>query len=148
VRHNWRFKLDDDANCDSVVVSIIALSLSKNTFASNQGERYLNKKITQNNRLVGFLICQVVIDEATLFNIAIHPDARKQGFASSLLTELIIELEHKNIHTLWLEVRASNRAAITLYEHMGFNEITIRKNYYPTAQGREDAIIMAYTISL
>jgi len=121
---------------------------SKETFTSNQGERYLNKKIMQNNRLVGFLICQVVIDEATLFNIAIHPDAQKQGLASFLLAELITELEHKNIHTLWLEVRASNQAAIALYQHLGFNEITVRKNYYPTAQGREDAIIMAYTISL
>ncbi|WP_392562062.1 ribosomal protein S18-alanine N-acetyltransferase [Orbus sturtevantii] len=121
---------------------------SKETFATNQGERYLNKKITLKQHLVGFLICQVVLDEATLFNIAIHPDAQKQGLASALLTQLITELEDKNIRTLWLEVRASNRAAIALYLHMGFNEITIRKNYYPTAQGREDAIIMAYTILL
>ncbi|WP_392553359.1 ribosomal protein S18-alanine N-acetyltransferase [Orbus wheelerorum] len=121
---------------------------SKATFTSNQGDRYLNKKISQNNQLVGFLICQVVIDEATLFNIAIHPDFQKQGLGSTLLTQLINELEQQNIHTLWLEVRASNQAAIALYQQMGFNEITIRKNYYPTAQGNEDAIIMAYTISL
>jgi len=121
---------------------------SKATFTSNQGDRYLNKKITLNNQLVGFLICQVVIDEATLFNIAIHPDFQKQGLGSILLTQLISELEHQNTHTLWLEVRASNQAAIALYQRMGFNEITIRKNYYPTAQGKEDAIIMAYTISL
>lgn len=44
--------------------------------------------------------------------------------------------------TLWLEVRASNAAAIALYESLGFNEATIRRNYYPTTDGREDAIIM------
>ena len=46
------------------------------------------------------------------------------------------------IRTLWLEVRASNAAAIALYESLGFNEATIRRNYYPTADGHEDAIIM------
>lgn len=121
---------------------------SQATFNSNQGERYINKKALLNNRLVGFAICQVVLDEATLFNIAVHPDARKQGVASALLIALINELENKNIKTLWLEVRASNYSAIKLYEQIGFNEITLRKNYYPSPQGREDAIIMAYTIAL
>ncbi|MEN1508294.1 ribosomal-protein-alanine N-acetyltransferase, partial [Pseudomonas aeruginosa] len=50
--------------------------------------------------------------------------------------------------TLWLEVRASNAAAIALYESLGFNEATIRRNYYPTTDGREDAIIMALPISM
>lgn len=121
---------------------------SQATFHSNQGERYINKKALLNNQLVGFAICQVVLDEATLFNIAVHPDARKQGVASALLIALINELENKNIKTLWLEVRASNYSAIKLYEQIGFNEITLRKNYYPSPQGREDAIIMAYTIAL
>ncbi|MCR2392783.1 ribosomal-protein-alanine N-acetyltransferase, partial [Salmonella enterica] len=44
---------------------------------------------------------------------------------------------------LWLEVRASNQAAIALYEDLGFNEVTVRRNYYPSAHGREDAIVMA-----
>lgn len=121
---------------------------SQTTFNSNQGERYINKKALLNNHLVGFAICQVVLDEATLFNIAVHPDARKQGVASALLSELINELENKNIKTLWLEVRESNYSAIKLYEQIGFNEIALRKNYYPTQQGHEDAIIMAYTIAL
>lgn len=123
------------------------IAWSKATFHSNQGERYINKKVTINQQLVGFLICQQVVDEATLFNIAIHPCMQKQGLATSLLTDLIEELATKNVHTLWLEVRASNHTAINLYERLGFNEITVRKNYYPTAHGREDAIIMAYTIS-
>ena len=47
-----------------------------------------------------------------------------------------------------LEVRASNVAALALYESLGFNEATIRRNYYPTADGREDAIVMALPISM
>ncbi len=41
-----------------------------------------------------------------------------------------------------------NVAAIALYESVGFNEATIRRNYYPTTDGREDAIIMALPISM
>lgn len=120
---------------------------SENTFYSNQGEHYLNQKITINHQMVGFLICQMVIDEATLFNIAIDPHFRRQGLAKLLLEHLITDLESRKIKTLWLEVRKSNHHAIALYQQIGFNEITIRKNYYPTVNGSEDAIIMAYTIS-
>ncbi|MCO6547102.1 MAG: ribosomal protein S18-alanine N-acetyltransferase [Gilliamella sp.] len=130
-----------------------AIPWSKQTFFSNQGERYLNFKITINNQIVGFCICQHVVDEANLFNIAIHPDFRKQGLARKLLNHLIDALitikSPCPISTLWLEVRQSNTAAIKLYHTLGFNQITIRKNYYPTTNGKqEDAIIMAYTLAL
>ena len=86
---------------------------------------------------------QVVLDEATLFNIAVDPAWQRRGFGRQLLTHLIGELEQRDVLTLWLEVRASNVAAIALYESLGFNEVTVRRNYYPTTDGREDAIIMA-----
>lgn len=126
---------------------------SKETFYTNQGQHYLNLKIMVNEQIIGFCICQLVADEANLFNIAIHPMFRKQGFAKDLLNALIDQLMNitspKPISTLWLEVRKSNRSAIKLYESLGFNEITIRKNYYPTIDGKsEDAIIMAYTLAL
>ena len=126
---------------------------SKETFFSNQGERYINLKITVGNKLVGFCICQQVADEATLFNIAIHPAYRQQGLAKALLNHLIDNLtaisSTQVISTLWLEVRESNTPAIELYHSIGFNQITVRKNYYPTVDGhQEDAIIMAYTLTL
>ncbi|OCG23212.1 ribosomal-protein-alanine N-acetyltransferase [Gilliamella sp. wkB108] len=130
-----------------------AIPWSKQTFYSNQGDRYLNLKITINHQIVGFCICQQVADEANLFNIAIHPEFRQQGLAHQLLNNLIDRLLAINtptpISTLWLEVRQSNLPAIRLYHCLGFNEITIRKNYYPTVNGQqEDAIIMAYTLAL
>lgn len=118
------------------------------TFASNQGERYLNFQLTQNGKMAAFAITQVVLDEATLFNIAVDPDYQRQGLGRALLEHLIDELEKRGVATLWLEVRASNAAAIALYESLGFNEATIRRNYYPTTDGREDAIIMALPISM
>ena len=84
-----------------------------------------------------------MLDEATLFNIAVAPEFQRKGLGRELLDALIVGLEEKGIVTLWLEVRDSNRAAIALYESLGFNEVSIRRNYYPTADGREDARIMA-----
>ncbi|MXN88517.1 ribosomal protein S18-alanine N-acetyltransferase [Pasteurella canis] len=111
---------------------------------NNQGERYLNLKLMSNEQIVAFVICQTILDEATLFNIAVDPKFQGQGFGKHLLNELITQLKDKHISTLWLEVRESNLAAKALYEKFGFNEVDIRKNYYPTADGkRENAIVMA-----
>lgn len=120
-----------------------AFPWSEKTFASNQGERYLNYRLTVDDEMVAFAITQVVLDEATLFNIAVDPAWQRRGLGRQLLEHLIRELEARDVLTLWLEVRASNKGAIALYESLGFNEATIRRNYYPTADGREDAIIMA-----
>ncbi|MBG6248148.1 MULTISPECIES: GNAT family N-acetyltransferase [Symbiopectobacterium] len=64
----------------------------------------------------------------------------KASHAWHLLEQLIETLEARGITTLWLEVRASN--AIALYEQLRFNEVSLRRNYYPADNGREDAVIM------
>ncbi|MBN3063472.1 ribosomal protein S18-alanine N-acetyltransferase [Pectobacterium aquaticum] len=120
-----------------------AFPWSEKTFISNQGERYFNLKLEHDGQLAAYAITQVVLDEATLFNIAVHPDHQRQGLGRQLLEHLIDEMERRGILTLWLEVRESNARAIALYESLGFNEVSVRRDYYPTAQGREDAILMA-----
>ena len=117
---------------------------SLGTLKNNQGERYLNLKLHRQNQIIGFAICQKVLDEATLFNLAIHPTFQGQGLGHRLLSELIEQLRAQHIATLWLEVRQSNLNAQKLYTKQGFNEVDIRKNYYPTADGkRENAVVMA-----
>lgn len=116
---------------------------SLGTLKNNQGERYLNLKLVEDNRIIGFAICQTVLDEATLFNIAIEPNCQGKSFGKFLLNGLMDKLREKGIQTLWLEVRESNLAR-WLYENVGFNEVDIRKNYYPkTDGGRENAVVMA-----
>ena len=57
--------------------------------------------------------------------------------------EPVVTNKEKGIQTLWLEVRESNPARF-LYEKLGFNEVDIRKNYYPKPDGgRENAVVMA-----
>lgn len=117
---------------------------SKGTLLNNQGEKYLNLKLVESGKIVAFAISQVVLDEATLFNIAVDPDFQHQGLGKRLLSELILQLQKRGIATLWLEVRESNQAAQKLYDSLGFNEVTVRKNYYPTPEGgKENAVVMA-----
>jgi ribosomal-protein-alanine N-acetyltransferase len=110
--------------------------------ASNQGERYLNLKLSADGQMAGFDITHIVLDEATLFNITIHQQWQRCGFCLCLLHVLIEQLTSRGVVTLWLEVRASNAAAIALYDDLGFNQVTLRHNYYHSANGHEDAIVM------
>ncbi|MFS2222862.1 ribosomal protein S18-alanine N-acetyltransferase [Pantoea sp. B65] len=123
-----------------------AFPWTEKTFASNQGDRYLNYRLDADNVMAAFAITQIVLDEATLFNIAVDPAFQRRGLGRQLLEHLIAELTQRDVLTLWLEVRASNRGAIALYEQLEFNEVSVRRNYYPTAEGREDALIMALTL--
>ncbi|MFZ7173132.1 ribosomal protein S18-alanine N-acetyltransferase [Avibacterium volantium] len=117
---------------------------SLGTLKNNQGKRYFNLKLEKDQRIIGFAICQKVLDEATLFNLAIDPAYQGQGLGKQLLHSLIDELRGQGILTLWLEVRQSNKIAQKLYLQCGFNEVDIRKNYYPTLDGgRENAVVMA-----
>ena len=117
---------------------------SEGTLRNNQGNKYLNLKWQAQGEILAFAICQQVLDEATLFNIAVHPKAQGKGIGKQLLSGLIAQLRCRDVLTLWLEVRASNQVAIQLYQSLGFNEVTVRKRYYPTPDsGREDAIVMA-----
>ncbi|MEN4743783.1 ribosomal protein S18-alanine N-acetyltransferase [Pantoea agglomerans] len=136
---------DDLAQAFAIECRSHAFPWSEKTFASNQGERFINLRLDVDGQMAAFAITQVVLDEASLFNIAVDPAFQRRGLGRQLLQHLIDELIKRDVQTLWLEVRASNLPAIALYEQLGFNQVSRRPNYYPTASGREDAILMALT---
>lgn len=97
------------------------------------------------NQLVGFAVFSTVLDEAELLQIAIAPDQQGRGLAATLLIQSIDTLQQAGTIRFMLEVRASNVAAIRLYEKLDFNEDGRRKGYYPAPDGREDAVLMSLT---
>jgi len=93
--------------------------------------------------IVGFAIVSIMAGEAHIMNICVDPAIQKQGVGSKLL-EHMIKLATPKAESIFLEVRPSNKAAISLYQKRGFNEIGIRKGYYPAENGyREDAVMLA-----
>ena len=84
----------------------------------------------------------MAVGEAHILNISVAPNEQGQGIGRRML-EHLIELATGKAETIFLEVRPSNVGAIALYEKMGFNEIGVRKGYYPATNGREDAIMLA-----
>lgn len=117
-----------------------AESLIKQTPAKHS----CNRVLLVDGKLVGFFYSQCVAGEASLLNIAVAPSAQGKGYGRALMQEFLEQSERLNAEEAWLEVRASNTAAISLYESLGFNEIDRRRGYYPTRDGgTEDAIVMS-----
>ena len=61
----------------------------------------------------------------------------------AMLEHLVDESVKHKAQVMFLEVRPSNTRAVALYQQSGFNEIGLRKNYYDSKSGREDALVMA-----
>ncbi len=110
---------------------------------SDSLERHVCWVAQKNQQVVGFFVMQFIIDEAHLLNIAVDPTQQKQGIGRLLLDNVQQQAVAKKANTIFLELRATNQRALALYQMAGFNEIGLRKNYYPAAQGKEDAVIMA-----
>ena len=95
-------------------------------------------------RLLGYVGLLAVVDEGYITNVAVRPDCRCQGVASSLLQALEARGSARNLTFLTLEVRQSNAPARALYDKLGYLQAGLRRNYYENP--REDAIIMTKTL--
>lgn len=102
--------------------------------------------IEQGGEVIGYAVLMLAADEAHVLNIAIARGWQRRGLGSALMRHLIELARGYGAREIFLEVRPSNETARRLYQGMGFNEIALRRNYYPAPDGREDAILMALTL--
>ena len=82
----------------------------------------------------------IVMDEAHITTIGVHPDYRRRGIGEQLFTALLEEARARGVRRATLEVRESNRGAQSLYAKYGFVPIARRRRYYSDTD--EDAIVM------
>lgn len=94
----------------------------------------------RDGEVIGYAAVWAVLDQAELGNVAVAPEHRRRGVASTLVTTVLRWLEERRVREVFLEVRASNREAQRLYERHGFRPVGRRKGYY--SRPREDALVL------
>jgi ribosomal-protein-alanine N-acetyltransferase len=135
--------IDDVDDLLTIEQAATAYPWSREQFASGLAAKEFGWGVEIDRRMIGFAIFSAVLDEVTLLDIAMHPDFQRQGLARKLLVVALRELPLRAGARCLLEVRASNDPAITLYKSLGFTEDGRRRNYYPSHNGREDALLMS-----
>ncbi len=115
---------------------------SRKIFEDCLTKPYFAFSLDQDNHPLGYYIGMTVLDEVTLMDIVVSEAHQGNGLGKNLLQHFMEQCSQNNIQQIWLEVRESNAAAIHLYDSAGFILVEQRVNYYPSAKGREDALIM------
>lgn len=106
---------------------------------------YLCRALEQDGAIQAYGVISIAAGESHILNICVSPELRRRGLGRRMLDYLMDEARRSGAKTMLLEVRVSNTTAIHMYQQAGFNEIGYRPNYYPIRDGREDALLMAYT---
>ncbi len=103
--------------------------------------------VDTDDKITAFCIVSTAVGEATVLNLCIAPEERKQGLGRKFMQHVFETAKARKAESVFLEVRPSNVGAVALYESLGFNEIGIRPGYYKAEDNtREDALMMAYTL--
>lgn len=111
-----------------------------------KGQPGTNAWVAENaGAVTGFLVARQTVDELEILNVAVAPAFRRRGVASSLLGAAVSYAKGHGAKGAYLEVRASNLAAIGFYERHGFATTGRRKGYYSSPA--EDALILSLVLA-
>ena len=129
------------ALCELEMQCFGAVAWSENAFES---ELYKEDAIflcaLEDESLIGCAALNNAAGQGFISKVMVAPAFRRQGIAKALLEQMCRVAKENGIYELTLEVRASNEAAIALYEALGFENLGIRRNFYRLP--KEDAVIM------
>ncbi|HEY2555952.1 MAG TPA: ribosomal protein S18-alanine N-acetyltransferase [Diaminobutyricibacter sp.] len=151
----WQFRRAAESDVPSIMV------LERATFATDAwSERSMRHEVTSEHcyYLVAFradspddiegyagLLAPAGSTDGDIQTIAVAPGARRQGLGRALMLTLIGEARRRGITAVFLEVRADNPGAQTLYRGLGFEEIGVRPHYYQPDD--VDAIVMRVEVA-
>ena len=136
-----RLALRDLAAIESIERRSYPTPWSRSMFASELAKSSsLSLGAFAGDELAGYLIISRYVDAWHVMNVAVAPEHRRHGIASTLLNRLFELTAGDARRGYTLEVRVSNTDAIRLYERLGFQARGLRRGYY--TDNREDALIM------
>ena len=142
--HALEFYPMQAADLDAVAqieAGIQAFPWSRGNFADSLHAGYSAWVARLPDRLIGFSVVMQVLDEAHILTIGISSSLQGQGYGARLLQHAMHQVTTHGARRLLLEVRPSNARAVALYRNFGFQQIGVRKGYYPATEGREDGLV-------
>ena len=120
---------------------------SEKLMASCLSGRYSAYGMFKGESLIAFYLLEQAGPDLTLMDICVHPSEQGKGLAKVLMMHMKSVINEYKGENIFLEVRASNTSAIALYLASGFVKNGLRKSYYPAGEGREDALLMQYSVA-
>lgn len=134
-------RLEDIDDVLSIEQASFASPWSRNMFLEEMRNRSSRLVVFRSDGdMVGYACYWLVLDEAHLLNIAVHPDRRREGLGKLMMVEIEATCLDKGLTRIILEVARRNVPARALYRACGFTSIGFRRNYYSVA--KDDAIVM------
>jgi ribosomal-protein-alanine N-acetyltransferase len=119
-----------------------AFPWSENIFRDCLRVGYTCRALDLAGQIIGYGVMSLGAGEAHILNVCVSEPFRSIGFGRRLLEHLLERASAGGVAEAFLEVRPSNLSAIRLYQHLGFEQIGIRRGYYQAPDGREDAIVL------
>jgi len=145
----YQFRPMTEADLDAIMEiepHIYSHPWSRGNFSDSLVSGYSAWVLLDSAKIIGYALMMMVLDEAHLLNLSVAKAYQKQGLGRLLLEHMIAIARKHDATNMFLEVRPSNISAIALYENIGFNEMAVRRGYYPAQNGREDAVLMGLAL--
>ncbi len=139
-------QLDDLDEIMAIEPHIYPYPWTRGNFSDSLNSGYSACVLVEHEKIIAYALLMMVLDEAHLLNLSVAKFYQKQGLGRLLLEYMLQIAKNHQAANMFLEVRQSNISAIALYENVGFNEMAIRRCYYPAANGREDAVLMGLVL--
>lgn len=142
---DYSFDRMNPADLDSV------LEIEKNSFTQPWTRQMFENEMRGNpfsepvvlragGKIAGYCCLWFMFEECHVLDFAVSPSRRREGWGEKMLDWIIQKSRDKGARKILLEVREGNQPARTLYQHAGFEEIAVRKDYY--SEPRENALIL------
>ena len=147
-----RMKDTDIEEIYSIEVSVYSSPWSKDLLRdcvlAGYDCRILEINKNKSPEIAGYIISRMNDKKCHILHLSIAKSFQSQGFGRKLLQHLFFSLPQFNkIHSIFLEVRASNFVAINLYTSLGFEPIDVKKDYYKEQDHVEDAILFQKSLT-
>ncbi len=133
--------VDDISQVAEIERQIFSIPWSEKAFKdSMESDNTIYIVAKEDNNVAGYAGMYLSFEEGNITNVAVNPLSRRKGIGEKIVRDILNRAYEKGVRDVFLEVRETNSAAISLYEKIGFKEEGIRKNFYE--KPKENALIM------